>query len=195
MQKLRRQFCRFVASTRGVVAIEFAMILPVLLLTFLGTVDAGRAIAIYMKVRSATYTLAAITNQYQSMQTSDLQAVTGATSFVLAPYSSAPSVVTISQIKIDSKNNATVSWSYSLNGTPRAQGSAITVPSKITASVGSPPANSYSYLILSEVSYAYTPLFGYFVTGQLTLSDSLWVTPRSSQCVWYTQAPTPVTSC
>ena len=44
------------------------MVLPVLLLMLLATFDAGRAIAIYMKVRSATYTLAAITNQYSMQQ-------------------------------------------------------------------------------------------------------------------------------
>src|SRR5580704_13747593 len=55
---------RFVASTRGVAATEFAMVVPVLLIIFLATFDAGRAIAIYMKVRGATYALAAITNQY-----------------------------------------------------------------------------------------------------------------------------------
>lgn len=195
MRKLTCHYRGFVASTRGVVAIEFAMILPVLLLAFLATVDAGRAIAIYLKVRSATYTLASITNQYQSMQTSDLQQVTGATSVVLAPYPSASLVATVSQIQIDSKNNTTVSWSYSLNGTARAQGSSITVPPNILTAVGSPPAGSYSYLILSEVSYVYTPLFGYFIAGNLTLSDSLFVTPRGNQCIWYPQAPTPVTSC
>jgi Flp pilus assembly protein TadG len=195
MQKLRRRYRRFVRSTRGVVAIEFAMILPVLLLAFLGTIDAGRAIAVYMKVHSATYTLASITNQYQSVQTSDLQSITGATSVVLSPYSSASAVVTISQVQINSSNKTTISWSYSLNGTARAQGSSITVPANILAAVGSPPSGTFSYLILSEVSYTYTPMFGYFITGTLTLSDNLYVTPRGNQCVWYPQAPTPVTSC
>jgi Flp pilus assembly protein TadG len=195
MQKLRSQYCRFVASTRGVVAIEFAMILPVLLLAFLGTVDAGRAIAIYMKVHSATYTAAAVTNQYPSVLTSDLQTITGATSVVMSPYPSGPAVVTVSQVKIDSKNNATVSWSYSLNGTARAQGSSITVPAKILTAMGSPPSGSFSYLIFSELSYTYTPMFGYFITGSLTMSDNLFVTPRGVQCVLYPQAPTPVTSC
>jgi Flp pilus assembly protein TadG len=195
MQKLRRRYRRFVASRRGVVAIEFAMILPVLLLAFLGTIDAGRAIAVYMKVHSATYTLASITNQYQSVQTSDLQSITGATSVVLSPYSSASAVVTISQVQINSSNKTTISWSYSLNGTARAQGSSITVPANILSAVGSPPSGTFSYLILSEVSYTYTPMFGYFITGTLTLSDNLYVTPRGNQCVWYPQAPTPVTSC
>jgi Flp pilus assembly protein TadG len=195
MQKLKSQYRRFVASTRAVAAIEFAMVLPVLLLAFLGTVDAGRAIAVYMKVHSATYVLASITNQYQQVQTTDLQTVTGATSVVMSPYPSGPAVVTVSQVKIDSKNNATVSWSYSLNGTARAQNSSVTVPANILTAIGSPPSGTFSYLIFSEVSYTYTPMFGYFITGTLTLSDNLFVTPRSFQCIWYPQAPTPVTSC
>jgi len=51
-------FQRFVDSRRGVAAVEFAMVMPALLLLFLGSYDAGNAIAVYMKVRSATYALA-----------------------------------------------------------------------------------------------------------------------------------------
>ena len=116
---------RFVASTRGVAAIEFAIIMPVLLIMLLATFDAGRAIAIYMKVRAATYTLAAITNQYSKstpIQPTDMQAITGATAAVLAPYPSAPATVTITQIKQTTSAQATVNWSYSLNGTAYAAG-------------------------------------------------------------------------
>ena len=55
---------RFIGSNRAVAALEFAMIMPVLLLLFLGSFDAGNAIVVYAKVRAATYSLAAITNQY-----------------------------------------------------------------------------------------------------------------------------------
>ena len=55
---------RFGASTRGIAAVEFALILPVLMVLFLSTFDAANGIAVYMKVRSASYVLAAITNQY-----------------------------------------------------------------------------------------------------------------------------------
>jgi Flp pilus assembly protein TadG len=176
---------RFVASTRGVAAIEFAMIIPVLLLLCLASVDAGRALAIYMKVRSATYTLDAITNQYTTIQSSDMQSIVGATSVVLSPYSSSPVVVTISQVYISSKGAATVSWSYSLNGTAHAQGSSMTVPSAL--------ATPSSYLIFGEVSYAYTPMFGYFIKNAINLADNLYMTPRSSSCVLY--PPGNVNSC
>ena len=112
----------------------------------------------------------------------------GSTAAVLAPYSSTPVVVTISEIKATSASNAAVSWSYSLNGTAYAKGALwTTLPAQFTTTNA---CNSYPcYLIFAEVSYKYTPSFGYFVTGPITLSDNLYVTPRSSVCIQYNSLP------
>jgi Flp pilus assembly protein TadG len=184
---------RFVASTRGVAAIEFAMIVPVLLIIFLATFDGGRAIAVYMKVRAATYALAAITNQYSSVQSSDMTGIVGATSVVLAPYPSNSTVVTISQLSMTNTGKVTVSWSYSLNGTARTQGVTVTVPSNLTPANNATCSSFPCYLILAEVSYTYKPIFGYFTAGNVALSDNLYVTPRNSACVLY--PPQNVTTC
>jgi Flp pilus assembly protein TadG len=186
--KRRPGICRrFAAADRGVAAIEFAIILPVLLIMLLATFDAGRAIAIYMKVRSATYTLAAITNQYSMsapIQSADMQAITGATAAVLAPYPSAPAAVTITQVKQTNSSQATVSWSYSLNGTAYAAG---TPWARIPGGLSTNNAcNSYAcYLIFAEVKYAFTPSFENFAIGTLTFSDNLYATPRRSTCIPY----------
>jgi Flp pilus assembly protein TadG len=189
-------FCgRFAASTSGVAAIEFAIIMPVLLLLLLGTFDAGRAITIYMKVRSAAYALAAVTNQYSQsapIQSTDMQAITGATAAVLAPYPSAPAKVTITQVKQTSSTQAVVSWSYSLNGTAYSTGATWSrMPSLLSTNkaCGSYPC----YFIFAEVSYVYTPSFGYFAVGSLTFSDNLYTTPRSSSCIPY--VPVTGTTC
>jgi Flp pilus assembly protein TadG len=184
--RLYRLYRRFCVSTRGVAAIEFAMVLPVLAILFLGTFDGGRAIATYMKVRSATFVLAAVTNQYSTIASTDMTSITSATAKVLAPYSSSPAVVTISQIAVSSTGAATVSWSYSMNGTARTQGASITVPSNL--------ATPSSYLIFAEVSYTFTPMFGYFTSGTINFSDNLYVTPRSSTCVVYVPQQT-TTAC
>jgi hypothetical protein len=45
------------------------------------------------------------------------------------------------------------------------------------------------YLIFGEMSYQYTPMFGFFTTAaNITLSDNLFATPRSSKCVLYPTA-------
>jgi Flp pilus assembly protein TadG len=181
-----RVYRRFIASTRAVAAIEFAVVMPVLALMFFGTFDAGRAIAIYMKIRSATFAIDAITNQYTTVQTSDLQSIAGAAAVILAPYPSSTSVltVTVSQVKITAANTATVSWSYSLGGSARSRGSAVTTPGTLGT------CSSYPcYLIFGEMSYQYTPMFGFFTTAaSITLSDNLFATPRSSKCVLYPTA-------
>jgi Flp pilus assembly protein TadG len=185
-------FRRFVDSTRAVAAVEFAMVMPVLLLLFLGSFDAGNAIVIYMKVRAATYSLGAITNQYgignAAISTSIMSTITNATSAILSPYSNTPTVLVISQIKATNATNATVSWSHTVNGTALTQGA--TYSSLPTNFAKNSCGGTYPcYVILASVSYTYTPMFGYFITGTLKFSDSIYTTPRISTCVQYNSIP------
>ena len=62
--RLQRLYRRFAASTRGVAAIEFAMILPVLAILFLASFDGGRAHRHLHESARGDLSLDAITNQY-----------------------------------------------------------------------------------------------------------------------------------
>ncbi len=187
----------FIASTRGVAAIEFAAILPVLLIMLLATFDGGNAIGAYVKVRAATYVLASVTNQYSTavpIQSANMTGIMSATTAVLAPYSSTPLAAVISELTISKKKatTATVRWSATQNGTALAAGASVTLPSGISKSTDT--CGTYPcYLILAQVSYTYTPLFGYFGSGGIKLSDTEYVTPRSSTCIPY--VPTTGTGC
>jgi Flp pilus assembly protein TadG len=187
----------FADSKRAVAAIEFAMIMPVLLLLFLGSWDAGNAIAVYAKVRAATYSLAAITDQYgdgtnpnySPISTSTMSTITTAAAAILQPYPSAPVTVVVSQIRANSATAAVVSWSYSPTaGSALTQGNSYSLPTNFAANScnGTYPC----YFILGSVSYVFTPMFGAFLTGPITLSDSLYTTPRVSTCVVYNSTPT-----
>jgi Flp pilus assembly protein TadG len=187
---------RFVDSNRAVAALEFAMIMPVLLLMFLGTFDVGNAISVYTKVRAATYALAAITNQYgdgtnpnySPISTTIMSQITGATTAILAPYPSLGTTVIVSQIKANSATAAVVSWSYAVNGTALTPNAPYTnLPTNFAANTcsGTYPC----YAIFAQVSYSFSPMFGAFLTGPMTLSDSLYTTPRVSKCVQYNGTP------
>jgi len=194
MQRLLDNVRHFVDSNRGVAAIEFAMIMSFLLLAFLGSFDAGGAIAVYAKVRAATYSLGAITNQYGDgtnpnyppISPAQMTTITGAASAVLAPYPSAPITLVISQIKATSASTAVVSWSYS----PTA-GQALTQAPSLPSGFAANTCNGAypCYFILASVSYSFTPMFGAFLTGPIILADSLYTTPRSSACVQYNGTP------
>lgn len=175
MIRLRRQIWRrFAKSTRGIAAVEFAMVLPVLAMLFLASFDGGRALAIYMKVRTASYTLAAITNQYPSIGDSTMSTIFAATADVLAPYPNGPLALTVSGISIDANKNATVSWSSTQGGVALVK--APTLPTNL--------AVPNSFLVYSQVTYTYTPMFGYFNKGAgISLSDSIYMTPRNSPSI------------
>jgi Flp pilus assembly protein TadG len=178
MRRVNSTYRRFAAAKQGVAAVEFALIVPILAVMLLATFDGGRAIAAYMKMRAATYALASITNQYATIQSTDMTSILGAISVVMAPYTSGTPAVKISQIKINNSGASSVEWSAAQGTTARAVSSSMTPPSAMVV--------NNSYLILAEVSYTYTPLFGYFGSSSgITFSDSLYVTPRSVSCVIY----------
>jgi len=164
---------RFIASTRGVAAIEFAFILPVMLVLLLASFDASRAIAIYMKVRAANSALATISNQFTTIHDADKTEILGATSSVLAPYSSSPIVAAMSELQLTGSGQAKVIWSDALNGTPLTVGSTVSIPTAFTN----------SYLVLCSVSYTYTPFFTFFISHPITLSDSLYTIPRTGASI------------
>jgi Flp pilus assembly protein TadG len=174
MYRSAKIYRRFIRSTHGVAGIEFSVIVPILIALLLAFYDAGTALSIYTKTRFATATLAQITNQYNStsepIHDADMTAILGATAAVLAPYSSTPSTSNVSQIAISSSGAATVSWSTNLTvGATFPLPAALAIPN--------------SYLIYATVSYTFTPTFAYFVSGPITLSDSLYVSPRNSASV------------
>jgi Flp pilus assembly protein TadG len=162
-------------NPRGAAAEEFAMILPIALFLFTGTITYGNAIYIDRKVTLTARTVADLVTQFSSVApptNTDIQTVLGASSAIIAPYSAANLVVTVSEVQTDASGNATVTWSQSLNGTQRPVGQAITLPSTIDGA-------NVTY-ILGEVSYTYTPAIGYLVTGPMTLHDQTYMAPRNS---------------
>jgi Flp pilus assembly protein TadG len=186
MRRRSSRLRRFARSTRGVAATEFAMILPLLLLLLLGFYDAMTALAIYTKTRYATAALAEITNQYSTIHDSDLLTITSAACAVLAPYVSTacvnpPVTTTITLITIGATGAATVGWSNSLtpgasswSSTP-APGTPVTLPTGLIV--------NNSNLIYCQVSYVFTPVFGFFTSAPITLSDSIYSSPRNSASI------------
>jgi len=166
---------KFTRDRRGVSAVEFAMILPLMLTLYLGAVEVSQGISIDRKVTLTTRTVADLASQVTNITNADMTNLLQASTTVMTPYPTATLRITVSSVLIDAQGRATIAWSDTLNGTARTVGAAVTLPAVLNVASTS--------LIWSEVSYQYQPVIGYVVTGALNLSDQIYMRPRLSDTV------------
>ena len=178
--KISQLTSRFHRDERGVSAVEFAMMLPLMLTMYLGSVEISQGVSASRKVTLTTRTVADLVSQVSSINNTDMQNSLNAAATVMAPFSSSNLKVVVTSVTVDSTGKATVAWSETLNGTARAKGSTITLPTALNV------ANSS--LIFSEVQYNYTPTIGYLISGTMALKDQIYMRPRLSDQVQRTNS-------
>lgn len=172
---LHSRLGQLAGDQRGVSAVEFAMLLPLMLTLYLGTVEVSQGIGADRKVTLTARTVADLVSQVTSIDNAGVTNSLNAASAVMAPYPSTNLKVTVSSVKIDKDGKATVDWSDTLNGTARAKGSTVTLPAALNVAETS--------LIWAEVQYAYKPTVGYLISGTLTLKDQIYMRPRLADSV------------
>ena len=172
---IERHLAALAGDERGVSAVEFAMLLPLMLSLYLGAVEVSQGIGADRKVTLTARTICDLVSQVAEHQQRghDQCAQRGVRGHGAVPVGNLK--VTVSSIKIDATGKATIDWSDTLNGTARAKGSTVTLPTALNV------ANTS--LIWSEVQYTYKPVIGYVVTGTLTLKDQIYMRPRLSDSV------------
>lgn len=173
---------------RGLAAIEFAMILPLMFVMFFGTVEISSGVAVDRKVTLVARTLSDLTSQSVSVSPADLTNFFNASKLIFWPYSETPINASVTQLWIDPANSkAKVKWSKKNDGSiPRTAGTVVDIPSGLIAKDANGKALANQYLIYSEVDYLYTPAVGYVMNrAGVTLSDVNYTRPRQSSCVQY----------
>src|SRR4051794_37436770 len=177
---------RFLTDVRGVAATEFAIIVPFMLVLYVGGVELGNGLAMNVKVSATAHSVGDMVSQNTQVSPARMQAILGAAKAIMAPYPVTDSTgaslitITVSEVSTDNNGNATVQWSESTSPTGRRQASSPMVLSSFTAPDPRNPTNANLSLILSEVSYNYTPNLGYTIAGTVKLTDSYYLFPRCS---------------
>jgi Flp pilus assembly protein TadG len=166
----------------GVSAVEFALVAPFMLFIYLGGQQLADAIFANRKVTTATRAVTDLTTQYSVVTANDLTTILNAGGKVLAPYSAANAHIRVSQISIDVNKAAKVSWSKTLHAGDAAlqKNAPFTVPADLLV------ANTS--LIYGEITYDYTPIIPGFSVGSLTLSDHIFMSPRASSSITYSDS-------
>jgi Flp pilus assembly protein TadG len=175
--RLQRAMRELSGDNSGLAAIEFAMIVPLMLVLFFGTVEFSSALAIDRKVTVMARTLSDLTSQNTSITDTQITNFRNAGVGVMTPYDATPIKSTITELYVDPTTKvARVQWSK--GDAPRGAGSTVAIPAALQ--VGG------TYLIYSEVSYKYVPIVGYVMAkAGISMSDFNYTRPRQSLCVMY----------
>ena len=172
-----RLLTRLARDDGGLALVEFACVLPVLLLMYLAGVQLTDALSCNRKVTITARAVADLTTQNASVTDAQLQTILNASAKVMAPYSVSNATVQVSELYTDASGNTTVKWSKNNKGGGYSPNSSYTLPSQIKI-------NS-SYVIVGQVIYSYKPAVAYKVVGPLTLADTIYMNPRVSNSVDY----------
>ena len=130
---LSGHFVRLGRDQRGVSAVEFAMLLPLMITLYLGAVEISQAVGIDRKVTLTTRTVADLASQVTTINNADMANLLERVGRGdRAVPDRQPLKVTVSAVDIDANGTAKVAWSDTLNGTKRAGGqSTVTLPAAL----------------------------------------------------------------
>jgi Flp pilus assembly protein TadG len=175
----RRPTLAFAGDDTGVSAVEFALLLPLVVALFVGGYALCEAVSISRKVTITTRAMADLTSQYTAMSATDMATVMGAAAEIIAPFASAPLGMRISEITTDGHGTqGYVTWSSGTNMTAYLRGCPFTLPSGV---LGFPNVS----FIYAETAYAYQPQIGASLLSTVNMGDRLYMLPRASGSISY----------
>jgi Flp pilus assembly protein TadG len=156
----------------GTSLIEFALSLPILLTLLLGGHELSDAVACKRKVARAARTVADLASQSPIQTAREVDDLFIAAQRVMAPYAPAPARIRVSQLYTDSSGATTVVWSRGSGIGARGKGDSYPL--------NGPTVTRDSYVVMSELSYAYTPIRNIAGLRPITFAEKIIMSPRRS---------------
>ena len=190
-------FPRFRRETRGLAAIEFALILPVLLLFYGSLVEFSRGLDESRKLDHLGSTIADVISQQptgQPVASSTVAYILAAAPPLMAPFGSSGLAATVSVVQLARRLDgtccdATIKWSFTQNGKLRPCSTILqqvgtntpALPANILASVvANTAASNPGQLVVADVQDGFQPLFGFVSLFSSGFSRTVYMPVRVS---------------
>jgi Flp pilus assembly protein TadG len=157
-------------NEQGISAVEFALIAPLLILLYLGSIELSLLMQADRRVTQTSASLGDLTARLTTVTDTDMEEMFAAAKILMAPYDADAAEMRISSIVDNGDGNPRVAWSDAYNMTAYSKGETVTLPDGIMPSPGS--------VIVAEVSYDYESQFGYIISTSRTINDKFYLRPR-----------------
>ncbi|WP_417671026.1 TadE/TadG family type IV pilus assembly protein [Roseibium sp.] len=177
---------KFSRDTAAIAAVEFALVLPFLLILLIGVAETTSALNHDRKVTQIAGSVSDLVAQAEQISVAEMQDIMLAAERIIEPYDTSRLSVTVASITFDEDGNPEVDWSVDKDGnSPWAEGEdpAIDFPETIAV-----PGTS---VILGSTSYTYVPTFASLLQNlfpratSINLTDQYFLHPRLTTKVLY----------
>ena len=168
---MRTLFRRLAGDERGISAVEFAMLAPVLIAFYLGLSEFCQGYMAQKRMGHASAMVADLVAQEESVTAATVDDVFDIGTLIMKPFSAATLQQRVSSIS-RTGGVATVDWSRSDGMTARTVGSTVTLPADLIADGES--------IIMSEATYDYDSPADYLMPAITRFSHSFYLRPRTS---------------
>ncbi|WP_028752174.1 TadE/TadG family type IV pilus assembly protein [Rhizobium leucaenae] len=180
------KFCiqYLVRDRSGASGVEFALVLPLLVVLLFGAIDLGHALTVSRKMDEIASTTGDMISQQGTWTKADVAKLLTGASFILQPYDTTGLTITVSVNDISSAGSATVNWSAALNTTALTSGTAstITIPSQIQETGVQVVLTRVQYTLTTPVSAFFASITG---TNGYTFDRHFFNRPRVGDTITY----------
>jgi len=166
---------RYFADKRGVAAVEFAYIAPILLVMLMATFELSRAVSIDRRLNSVSAMASELVAREETIDSEDLKNIYRSLNHVMKPYDDDSLVVRLLQIRTGNAGTTKVEWSSEINATAVQSTGSDPLPAPYTQcqnfSIDAELKQNGSRVVVAEVGYNYQPVFGSFIYRDFSLAD------------------------
>jgi Flp pilus assembly protein TadG len=171
--RLRSLLGRFGKAREGAAAVEFALILPFMLMLYAGSIELSDLINVDRRITVISSTVGDLVARHKNgIAQAELDDYFTAAEEIITPYKTTGLMQLITCVKISlDGSTATVQWSKGYGGATERTGT-VTLPQAIRA------ISKDKYVIVSETQYSYKPLMGIVFQTALTMNRQAFHLPR-----------------
>ena len=165
---------KFAGAKEAVAAVEFALIVPALLVLYMGAIEVSQVVSVDRKISAVAGAMGdLVARNDNEITAATLNDYFQAVGLIMTPYSDNSLKQLVTLVYIDNAGLPTVTWSVAYNGaTAKVANAAYALPSEITDIARD------MYIVVSEAQLAYAPWGGYVLDTSFNLYKQFFHTPR-----------------
>ena len=167
---------RFFRDRRGVAAVEFALIAPVLILLYMGLAEVTMALMAERRSSHATAIVADLVSQDTLTTRAELTDTFSVAEEILSPFAASGMSVRITAIRADASGSPKVVWSHGKGLTALGKGSTV---SGLPADLMAP----FDNLIMSEMNYSFNSVLKSVLPKTMVFKQKYYLRPRKIDMV------------